>query len=91
MIDFSVLDGLKVLVKNLRKGKIYEATEMIPEAVKTIQSLISSNQDSELRNIAFAIRIMLDSFQRRDYVLMADVLEYEILPFLYGNIRGSMN
>ena len=73
---------LKEIVSLLRKGRIPEATASIPKITPTLKNLTVGRPDDEMKNIAVCVRGVLDSFKRGDYVLMADLLEYEILPLV---------
>ncbi|MBD3264277.1 MAG: hypothetical protein GF375_04155 [Candidatus Omnitrophica bacterium] len=73
---------LKAIVSQLRKGKTAEIAESIPGVVGGLKALVKDRPKLELKNLALVIRGLLSGFQRRDYVLMADLIEYEILPFL---------
>ena len=77
--------SLKQLVRNLRKGKIAEATEIIPEVTDGIKDILLAQEEEKLKNAAFVMRSIVTSFQKQDYVLMADLIEYEILPLLSAN------
>ena len=73
---------LKTTVSCLRKGRTGEAAKAIPAIVKGLKDLAASQDPAQLKTTAIIIRGIVDGFQRKDYVLMADLLEYEVLPLM---------
>ena len=76
---------LQTTVSHLRRGESQEATKILPQIVKGIQELSAGKNQAEIKNLAFAVRGVLESFKRQDYVLMADLIEFEILPRFLEN------
>ena len=75
-------ENLHNIVVCLRKGKIPEAVAIVPQVLGGLKIFLTSQDPSRLEGVAMVTRGIVDSFQRKDYVLMADLLEYEILPLL---------
>ncbi|MBD3246400.1 MAG: hypothetical protein GF333_05250 [Candidatus Omnitrophica bacterium] len=76
---------LRQMVVFLRKGNPHEAVTRMPRVIAGLKSFFSSQKDSpSLRPAAIAVRSLVQSFQRRDFVFMADILEYEIEPLFSG-------
>lgn len=71
---------LKDIVSRLRKGNTVEATKMIPQMVLALKSVGLTEDREETKNMAYAIRGILETFQKKDFVLMADLIEFELIP-----------
>ncbi|MCM8824450.1 MAG: hypothetical protein NC822_07255 [Candidatus Omnitrophica bacterium] len=74
--------NLKEIVSYLRKGKIALATQLIPKFTEILKSLLTYQDKEGMKYLAGVTRGILDSFQRKDYVLMADLIEYEVMPII---------
>ncbi|MCM8773438.1 MAG: hypothetical protein NC820_01710 [Candidatus Omnitrophica bacterium] len=81
-------NNLKEIVSYLRKGKIALATQLIPKFTEILKSLLAYQDKEGMKYIAEVTRGILDSFQRKDYVLMADLIEYEVIPLIEKVLKG---
>ncbi len=73
---------LKEIVGLLRTGCIEQAIARVPEIIKVIKDLSANRPEEDMKHIALCTRSTLNSFQNRDFVFMADILEYELLPLI---------
>jgi hypothetical protein len=77
-----IVDNFKLLVVLLRKGNIPQATKLFPLLIPGLKSISVTQSEENIKRLALAIRGILMSFQKKDYVLIADLLEYEVLPVI---------
>lgn len=75
-------ENLQKTVSSLRKGDVTTAAGSIPQIVVGLKTLTTGRADEEVKELALAVRAIVSSFENKDYVLMADFIEFEILPFL---------
>ena len=75
-------ENLQKTVSSLRKGDVASAAGSIPQMVLGLKALTTGRDDEEVKELALAVRAIVSSFENKDYVLMADFIEFEIVPFL---------
>ncbi len=81
----ALYENLAGVVLRLRKGNITEAAQGIPLVVQGLRQLTEGKPDAAVKDLAVAVRGIVSSFEKRDFVLMADLIEFEILPLLRGD------
>ncbi|MBN2483051.1 MAG: hypothetical protein JXD21_02455 [Candidatus Omnitrophica bacterium] len=89
MTDPVLKENLQKTVSSLRKGDVAAAATGIPQIVAGLKSLTAGKEDAQVKDLALAVRAIVSSFEHRDYVLMADFIEFEILPFLNEQDRNG--
>lgn len=61
-------------------SNISEAIEMVCQAVIEIQSILT--EEFDLDNLNNFMNEMIQALENEDYILLGDLLEYEIIPIL---------
>lgn len=83
--------GISDMCDSFRKGMEKEGLHLFPSildginwVIRAIEGLnkITENMLPKIEDIYKVIVEMLNSFERRDFVLLTDLFEYEINPFL---------
>lgn len=86
------LENLRNDIEEAQEVKVVQGIKDFSEGLKWLDSLKNYlinnnlNLDFSLLDISEQLNILLDSFETKDYVLMSDVIEYELIPY-FENLK----
>lgn len=92
---YRLIDGINIVMDNYRSGNEGKAHELMVHVIDGFSWVIEVINVTKLsKNIDITINEFLDemitAYKNMDYVLLCDLLEYEIIPVL-ENIREKIN
>lgn len=92
----TVDDNIENLSKNFRNNKIEVASEeflQLVDGLEWIEQVLSLTLGRKSSPLNEVYRNFVQAFEDRDYISIADLLEYELMPVLFeihGKIEGLM-
>jgi hypothetical protein len=80
----SLLQMLQTLVSHARTGHYGDAASVLNQAMATMQTVVSGAgcTPQRLKKIAYSLETMVLLQQSGDWVGVADVVEFELIPLL---------
>ena len=80
-IDNNLSELSEKLIKDLRCGYLASSHQLTVTWLDALQKLLleAKVEDQHLTNL---FNVMFDAQQRKDHLFFADIIEYELLPYL---------
>lgn len=95
---FRVKDGCVTIAEKLRKDNVGEALQLLAQFVEGASWLLQVVHLMQKNGFAFSVSMeglneylyeINEGLEIQDYVLVADLFEYEIAPFIDNMIEGQ--
>ncbi len=91
----SLLGNLESIVQNLHRQRYYEAYAELMKALPDLEMVLGELNacakyfddtacDVSEENVLFILNTVLDNLEKKEYVLLADVIEQVLLPWAYA-------
>jgi len=69
-------------IKYIRRGEIANAGEALTYFIEYFSTFSEKNQLAKDNNITNMLTVMLKAQERNDMLFVADILQYELLPYV---------